>query len=224
MIGNAVSEPLPYFSLTRARTFQQTAVQIEHVTRIRFAAGRTLQDQRHLAIRDGVLGKIIINDQRIHAVIHEPFAHRRAGERREILVGGGIRSGGRHDDRVWHRAGFFENADDARDVRLLLADRDVNAIERAEILVAGCFGGLVDARLVDHRVHADGGLAGGTIADDQFALAAADRDHRVDGHDAGLHRLADGFALDDAGRDFFDGIRQRRFDRALCRRPAGRAH
>ena len=46
-----------------------------------------------------------------------------------------------------------------------------------------------------------------TVADDQFALAAADRNHRVDGHDAGLHRLADGFALDDAGRDFFDRIK-----------------
>ncbi len=63
------------------------------------------------------------------------------------------------DDRVRHRAGFFQNADDARDVGLLLADGDVNAVEGTEILVAGGFGRLVDARLVDHRVHADGGLA-----------------------------------------------------------------
>jgi hypothetical protein len=69
------------------------------------------------------------------------------------------------------------------------------------------FGGLVDARLVDDRVHADGRLAGGTVADDQFALAAANRNHRVNRHDAGLHRLADGFAFDDAGRDFFDRIK-----------------
>ena len=37
---------------------------------------------------------------------------------------------------------------------------DINVVNRAEILVAGGFGGLVDARLIDHRVHADGGLAG----------------------------------------------------------------
>ena len=40
-------------------TFEQAAVQIEHVTRIRFAAGGALQDQRNLAIRHGVLGKIV---------------------------------------------------------------------------------------------------------------------------------------------------------------------
>ena len=159
MIGSAVSEPLPYFSRDARAAFQQAAVQIKHVAGIRFAAGRTLQDERHLAIGDGVLGQIIINDQRVHAVVHEPFANRRAGERREILVRRGIGSRRHDDNRVRHRAGFFQNADDARDVRLLLADGDVNVVNRAEIFVAGGFGGLVDARLIDHRVHANRGLA-----------------------------------------------------------------
>ena len=134
MMGSAVSEPLPYFSLTRARAFQQAAVQIKHVAGIRFAAGGALEDERNLAIGDGVLGKIVVNDQRVHAVVHEPFAHRRAGEGREILVGGGIGGAGADDNRVGHRAGFLQNADDARDVGLLLADGDVNAVERAEVL------------------------------------------------------------------------------------------
>ena len=56
------------------------------------------------------------------------------------------------------------------------------------------------ALLVDDRVDRDGGLAGLAVADDQLALAAADRDHRVDGLDAGLERLVDGLALDDARR------------------------
>ena len=43
-------------------------------------------------------------------------------------------------------------------------------------------------------------LAGRAVADDQLALAAADRGHRVDGLDAGLQRLLHGLALDDAGR------------------------
>ena len=136
MIGSAVSEPLPYFSLDARGAFEQAAVQIEHVAGIRFAAGRTLQHQRHLAIRDGVLGEIVVNDQRVHAVVHEPFAHRRAGERREVLVRRGIGRRRHDDDRVRHRAGFFEHGDDARDLRLLLADRDVDAVERTEILVA----------------------------------------------------------------------------------------
>ena len=59
-------------------------------------------------------------------------------------------------------------------------------------------------------------FAGGAIADDQLALAATDRNHRVDRHDAGLHRLTDAAALDDAGRDFFHRIKCFRFDSALA--------
>jgi hypothetical protein len=40
------------------------------------------------------------------------------------------------------------------------------------------------------------GLAGLAVADDQLALAAADRDHRVDRLDAGLQRLVTGWRSD----------------------------
>ena len=60
------------------------------------------------------------------------------------------------------------------------------------------------------------GFAGGAIADDQLALTAADRNHRVDRHDAGLHRLADALTLDDARRDLFHRIGSFRFDRAFA--------
>jgi hypothetical protein len=76
---------------------------------------------------------------------------------------------------------------------------------------------LVDLRLVDDRVDRDGGLAGAAVADDQLALAAADRDHGVDRHDAGEEGLGDRFALDDAGGDLLDGIEGFGFlDRALA--------
>jgi hypothetical protein len=51
--------------------------------------------------------------------------------------------------------------------------------------------GLPVRLLVDDRVDRDRGLAGLAVADDQLALAAADRGHRVDGLDAGLQRLLD---------------------------------
>ncbi len=97
-------------------------------------------------------------------------------------------------------------ADDPRDGGLLLADRDVDAVERPVVLVAGRFGGFVEPGLADDRVDADRCLAGRAVADDQFALAAANRNHRINRHDAGLHRLADRAAADDAGRDFFHRI------------------
>ena len=163
-----------------------------------------------------MLGQIVVNNQRIHAVVHEPFAHRRARERHEILVGRRIRRGGHDDNRVRHGAGFLQNADDARDVRLLLADGNVNAIQRTIICVSGLLRSQIEPRVVDDGVNADGRLARRTVADNQFTLAAANRNHRVNRHDARLHRLADGFAFDDARRDFFDRIRDVALDRAFA--------
>ena len=37
-------------------------------------------------------------------------------------------------------------------------------------------------------------------------MTTANRDHRIDGHNAGLDRLADRFAFDDARRNFFDRV------------------
>ena len=61
----------------------------------------------------------------------------------------------------------LDRVDGAPDAGALLADRDVDADD-----VAGL--------LVDDRVDGDRGLADGAVADDQFALAAAEREQRVD--------------------------------------------
>ena len=187
MIGSAVSEPvLPltsplvnfstYSSLTRARALEQTRVQVEHVARIRFAARRPAQQQRNLAIRPRLLGQVVVDDQRVLTAVAEVFAHRAARVRRDVLHRRRIRGRRGDDDRVLHRAVFFELADHVLDRRRLLADRDVDADQ-------------VLAFLVDDRVDRHRRLAGLAVADDQFALAAADRHHRVDRLQAGLHRL-----------------------------------
>src|SRR5439155_26254908 len=86
-----------------------------------------------------------------------------------------------------------------RDLRLLLADRHVDAQE-------------VAALLVDDRVDGEGRFAGLPVADDQLALAAADRDHRVERLDPGLHRRVYRLPEDDAGRDALRDPRRRRTD------------
>ena len=58
--------------------------------------------------------------------------------------------------------------------------------------------------LVDDRIDSNGGLARLTIADDQLALATADRDHGVNRGDPRLHRLMHRLALDDSRRHRFD--------------------
>src|SRR3546814_3863497 len=89
---------------------------------------------------------------------------------------GGLPRGNRgDDDRIFHRAIFFELADDLCDGRALLADSDIDAIKLLRFVGAG-----VGFLLVDEGVDRDGGLAGLAIADDQFALAAADGNERVE--------------------------------------------
>ncbi len=186
-------------------------MQVEDVARIGLAARRTAQQQRHLAIGHGLLGQVVIGDHGVHAVVAEVLAHGAAGERRDVLERSRIGGGRRDHDRVGHRAALFERADELRDGRALLADRHVDAVELV-LLVAR----VVRRLLVEEGVKQDGGLAGLAIADDQLALAAADRDQRVDGLEAGRHRLVHRLARNDAGRLDVDAATLGGLDRALA--------
>ena len=110
---------------------------------------------------------------------------------------------GRDDDRVAHRVGFFERPDDLRDGGLLLPDRVVDA-DDARVL------------LIQDGVDRDGGLSGLAIADDELALAAANRHHRVDRLQPGLQRLLHALAIDDAGRQALDRRELLARDRTLA--------
>src|SRR5262249_19450008 len=79
--------------------------------------------------------------------------------------------------------------------RSFLSDRDVDAIQ-LDLFVRL----RVERLLVENGVERDGRLAGLTITDDQFALAAADRDQRVDSLQARRHRFVHRLARNDAGR------------------------
>ena len=102
-----------------------------------------------------------------------------------------------------HRVLFLELADDACNRGGLLADGDIDTLNTR-------------ATLVDDRVDRDGRLARLAVADNELALAAADRHHRVDGLEAGLDRLVDRLALDDARGDALDRVRLVAVDRALA--------
>ena len=195
---------------------EQAAVEVEHIAGERLAAGRAFEQERDLAVGVGLFGKVVEDDEGIHAIVHEPFAHRGSGERGDVLVGRRIGGCGGKDDGVFQGVVFLEGGNDAGDVGVFLTDRDIDRIERTEGGVARLGAGAVDARLVDDGVDGDGGLAGGAVADDEFALAAADRDHGVDAHDAGLDGLADRAAFDDARGDFFNRVGGVVRDRALA--------
>ena len=92
---------------------------------------------------------------------------------------------------------------DAGDGGGLLADSDVDA---DHVFVA----------LVDDSVDRDSRLARLAVADDQLALAAADRNHRVNGENARLHGLLDRLAGVNARRLELDGAHALRLDGALA--------
>src|SRR5207245_5408433 len=126
----------------------------------------TPHEQGYLSIRLGVLGQIVVDDERVLLVVAEELPHRAAGERRDVLHRRGIRCACDDHDGVVHRALFLEGRDDLRDRGLLAADRDVDA---GEVLTF----------LVDDRVDADGALSPLTVADDELALTRAAWGSRV---------------------------------------------
>ena len=210
MIGSAVSEPEPLSSFSLAAPLQQAGVEVEDVAGIGFAARRAAQQERHLAVGDGLLGQVVVDDQRVHAVVAEPLAHGATRKRGQELQRRGLGRGGRDHDGVFQSPPLFERADDLRHGGALLPDGDVDAVELGLLVVAG-----VDRLLVQDGVDGDGALAGLTVADDQLALAAADGDQGVDRLQAGLHRLVHRLARDDAGRLHVHPPALGGFDRAL---------
>ena len=192
MMGSAVSEPPPELGAQFGGALQQPRVKIEHVAGIRLASRRTAQQQRDLAISDRVLGQIVVDAQRVPLGVAEVLAHGAGGIRRNVLHGRGIGGRRRDDDGVLHRAEVFQRLDHLRDRRALLPDRAIDADQ-------------VAALAVDDGVERNCGLAGLAVADDQLALAAADRNHRVDGLQTGRHGLSYRLAVDDAGRQPLNG-------------------
>ena len=167
-------------------------MQIEDVAGVSLTSRRTADQQRQGAVSDSVLGQVIVDDKDVLALVHEVFAHGAAGVGSDILQGRQLGCRCRHHDGVAHGTGLGEALHEVCHGRALLADGDVDADD-------------VLALLVDDGIGRDGGLAGRAVADDQLTLAAADGDHGVDGLDAGLQRLLDGLALDDAGGAALNG-------------------
>ena len=192
--GQSRQRSAAFFFVQLGRALQQPAVKVEHVARIRFAPRRTAQQQRNLAIRRRVFGKIVVDAKRMPLGIAEKLAHRAARVRRDVLHGRWIGRSSRYDDGVFHGAVIFQRLHHLRHRGALLADRDVNA-------------NYVAALLIDDGVERDGGLAGLAVANDQLALAAADRNHRIDRLDAGLQRLFHPTAVHNAGSDGFHRTR-----------------
>ena len=58
-----------------AAALQQTGVEVEDVARESLASGRTAQQQGHLPIGHGLLGQVVVDDQRVFALVAVELGH-----------------------------------------------------------------------------------------------------------------------------------------------------
>ena len=181
-------------------------MQIENITGIGLATGRAFEHQRDLSVSHCVLREIVINDQGVHPIVHEPFTHGAPGKRYQILVGRRVGSCSADDNGVGEGTFPFEGVDDLSNVGLLLAHSHVNTIKGTIVLITRLFSCLVLTCLGDDGVNTDRGLTCGTVTDDELTLTASNRNHRINCHDTGLHRLAYRLSGYNTRSDLFDGI------------------
>ena len=113
MIGSAVSEPRAAARRSSSRRARAGAVQVEDVARVGLAARRTAQQQRHLAVGDGLLGEVVVDARAAVPCCgcspymkYSPMAQPAYGAM--YCSGAGSDAGGDDDDRVLHRAVLVE--------------------------------------------------------------------------------------------------------------------
>ena len=174
------------FVIHSGRPLQQTAVQVEYVARIGFAAWWASQQQGQLAVCPGVLGQVIVNYQGIAALGHDRLTNGATGVGNQVLKGNRVGGVGRHHDGMFHGTVLLQDSYGLGDPADTLSDGNVDASEVAPFLV-------------DDGVQAYGGLARGPVADDEFTLSAANGYHAVNGLDTRLYRDVDGLAAHNVG-------------------------
>ena len=174
-------------------------MEVEHIARKGLATRRTAQQQGHLPVGHRLLGEIVIDDQGVHAVVAEEFAHGGTGVRCQELQRGRLRSRSCNDDRILERTLFLQDLHEFRHRGALLPDRHVDAVELARFVVA-----LIAWLLIDEGIKGNGSLSGLPVADDQLALTAPDRDQAVNRLQPGLHGFVHGLPRDDPRRLHID--------------------
>ena len=114
---------------------QQAAVQVEDVARVGLAARRAAQQQRDLAVGRGVLGEVVVDAERVPAVVAEVLAHGAAGVGAMYRKGAGSEAVA-ETTMVYSIAPYSSSVlHHLRDRRALLADGDVDADDALALLV-----------------------------------------------------------------------------------------
>ena len=191
-------------------------MKVENITRICFTTGWATKNERNLTIGNSLLGEVIKDDKHVLALVHEILGKSTSGVRGEELVGRRVGSGGGNDNGVIESAGFFENGNGPCNVRLLLANTNVDTVNGLVILQTTFGGCLVLVRLRNNGIDRDSGLTGGTVTNDKFTLTTADWNHGIDCGNSGLKRHGNRLSLNNSGSNLLNRILVRCRDLTLA--------
>ena len=122
-----------------------------------------------------MLAQIVIDDEHILPLGHKILPHGRTGVGRDVLQGGRVAGGGRHNDGVVHGSMPLERIPHPGHRGRLLSNGHIDADH-------------VLPFLVEDGVHRNGGLARLAVADEQLTLSPPNGDHGINGQDPGLKR------------------------------------
>ncbi len=167
-------------------------MQIEDITWVGFTSRRTLQNQRKFTVSHRLLREVVVDNERIASTVAEILADSGTGKWRVVAHGSRVACRSGNDYGVVHSAVLFQCAYQRCNRRGFLTNCHIDAVNRLalfEILA-----------LVDNSVDSNSCLSYLTVADDKFALTAADRHHRVDSLQSCLQRLLHRLAENNARR------------------------
>mmetsp|Transcript_17320 Transcript_17320/g.24659 ORF Transcript_17320/g.24659 Transcript_17320/m.24659 type:complete len:292 (+) Transcript_17320:580-1455(+) len=163
-------------------------MEVENVTGVSLTTRRTTEEKRHLTVSNSLLGKIIIEDHSVLAIVTEEFSHSSSGVGSKELKRGRVGSSSSNNDAVTHGTLLIKLSYKLGDGGSLLSNTNVDACK-----------GVGLGLLVDNCVNSNGGLSGLTITNDKLTLSKSNGDKGIYGLKAGKHGLGNGLTGDNSG-------------------------
>ena len=96
-------------------TLEETRVEIEDITGVGLTTGGSSQKERHLSVGDGLLGKIVVDDEAVLGIVSEVLTDSAAGVGSQELEGGSLGSGGSNNNGVLEGVVISKDLDDVGD-------------------------------------------------------------------------------------------------------------
>ncbi len=147
---------------------KKTGMEVEDITGVSLTTGGSSEEEGHLTVGDGLLGKIVVDDEGVLGVVTEELTNGASGVGSQELEGSGVGGGGSDDNGVLHAVSLLEQTADVGDGGSLLTNGDVDAVEGLGLVTS-----LKDSLLVEDGVNGDGSLAGLSVTNDKLTLASA---------------------------------------------------